>query len=93
MYNRAERFWIRSKNDKRISVPKELMSLEDSEAIGNYVLAIVLSEFNDLRERGAVTTVYSQECCTNHVLFDLPCRHLKLSNLIHQHLSFLPVTY
>ena len=35
MYNRAERLWVRSKNDKQISVPKELMSLEDSEAIGN----------------------------------------------------------
>ena len=76
MYNRAERLWINSKNDKEISVPKEFMSLEDSKAIGNTALTMVLTEFNDLRERGALTTVYSQKCCTNHILFNLPCRHL-----------------
>ena len=65
------------------------MSLEDSEAIGNYALAIVLAEFNDLRENGALTTVYSQECCTNHMLFDPPCRHLMLERMEHDHMPLL----
>ena len=89
MYVRAERLWIRSRNDKQLLVPIDLMSSEDSKAVGSYALAIILAEFNDLREKGALTTVYSQECCTNHILFNLPCRHLMLERMQHDHMPLL----
>ena len=50
---------------------------------------MILAEINDLREKGALTIIYSQECCTNHMLFDLPCGHLMLERTEHDHMPLL----
>ena len=63
--------------------------MKDSKAICDYPPAMILAEINDLREKGALTIIYSQECCTNHMLFDLPCGHLMLERTEHDHMPLL----
>lgn len=81
VYLRAERLFVLSKCDKRISLSEELISAEDQERLGVFCLAFVGSEYEDMKELGVSDVSYSDSCCHNHMLYRLPCRHLLLERL------------
>lgn len=81
VYLRAERLFILSRNEKRISLPPELLSPEDQENLGVFCLAFIASEYDALKELGVSDVSYSDCCCHNHMLYRLPCRHLLLERL------------
>ena len=72
---------LTSLNDRQMSLPDDLMSDDDVAQVGNYALAMCLSEYMDLHDKGVLTNEYSATCCNNHAMFDLPCRHLLLQRM------------
>ena len=89
VYLRAERLFIASANEKHVTVPPELLSDNDAQAIGVFPLTLMLSEYVDLREKGALNVPYGHDCCKNHMFFNLPCRHLMLERLREDKLPLL----
>ena len=81
VYLRSERMLLTSLNDRQMSLPDDLMSDDDVAQVGNYALAMCLSEYMDLHDKGVLTNEYSATCCNNHAMFDLPCRHLLLQRM------------
>ena len=82
VYIRGDKLLINSMNEKKISVPEYLMLPNEAEKVGTFALAIILSEDNDLHEQGVLSKEYNAECCKNHMIFGLPCRHLILQRMM-----------
>lgn len=80
VYIRSERLLIQSRTEKRIAVPEDLMAFEDQDRCGVYCLSLLGCEFSDLRETGA-RDVTSEDCCKNHLMFNIPCKHFLLRRL------------
>ena len=91
IYIRAERLWINSLNEKVLALPSDLIIEEDAAKIGRYASAIILAEYTDLHEKGSLSVPCSPTCCTNHILFNLPCRHLLLERMQHDRLPLLSI--
>ena len=81
VYLRGKSLLITSINDKRISLPNDLMALNDTEQVGTFALTLLLSEYMDLHNMGVLSKEYSESCCKNHLLFGLPCKHLLLARM------------
>ena len=91
MYIRGERLLIASMNDKRISLPSDLMSEDDVNNLGTLPLTIIYSEYIDLHERGSLDKEYNHLCCKNHLIYGLPCKHLILQRIIDNRVPLLTI--
>ena len=81
IYLRGERLRILSKSDKPTIIPQELMGKEDSKKLGTFASAMIFSEYMDLKLNGVLSIPYSETCCKNHTLYNLPCKHLILMRI------------
>ena len=82
VYIRGESLLLKSLNEKRITkIPDHIISPEDIEKIGIYALTMILAEYTDLQQIGTLANEYGDNCCKNHMIYGIPCKHLLIKRI------------